>query len=262
MLKFLGHFGPPSESKFRVSNILLKSFLWIHINRALYANWSYFQRCVQYGPQRPNFWAILGHKVSQNSGVWSLSREFFTGFTSVLLHMPIASAFRCVENIHRAIFGPQIIKNPGLWSFSQNFPLVSNQSWCSCQFELLLEVCWILASEAQFSCHFGPKIDHNSCLQSFSKIFPIGFTSLLFYMLSGGTFMCISMVCPKGSISGPRVKVVAALSRQSGLLCNTRVWHFMLRKYTTKYLCQFWEMISIQWNYVFLIPELDSSRLK
>ena len=50
------------------------------------------------------------------------------------------------------------------------------------------------------------------------KIISIGFTSFLFYMLNGGTFMCISMMCPKGSIYGPGVKVAAELVRPPGLL--------------------------------------------
>ena len=95
----LGHFGPPNESKFRFSNILLKRLLRIHISLALSAHWSYFQRCVQNGPQRPNFWAILGPKVSQICGVRSRSQKKFTGFTSALHHMLIASTFRCLENM-------------------------------------------------------------------------------------------------------------------------------------------------------------------
>ena len=90
------NFGPPNESKFRFSNIMLKSFLWFHISLALYAHWSYFQRCVQYGPQRPNFWVILDSKLSQNSVLWSLSQKVFTGFTSVLLHMLILPVFSVV----------------------------------------------------------------------------------------------------------------------------------------------------------------------
>ena len=87
-------FGPFWASKFRFSNILLKSLVWIHISLALYAHWSYFQRCAKFGHQRPNFWAILGLKVRKISGVWSLSQNVFTGFTTVLLH-----TFRCVENM-------------------------------------------------------------------------------------------------------------------------------------------------------------------
>ena len=78
---------PPNESKFRFLNILLKSLLWIHISLALYAYWSYFQRCTKFGPQRPNLWAILGPKVSQISGVWSLSQKVFHWFhNSIDLH--------------------------------------------------------------------------------------------------------------------------------------------------------------------------------
>ena len=120
--KFLGNFGPPNESKFRFLNILLKSFLWIHINFALYAH------CVQYGPQKPNLWAILGPKVSQNSGVWSFLEKFsLVSHQYCFICMLIGSAFRCVKNmgfrgpIFWATLGPQIIKNSVLWSFSQKF---------------------------------------------------------------------------------------------------------------------------------------------
>ena len=141
-----GHFWPSNESKFRFSNILLKSLVWIHISLPLSAHWSYFQRCVKYGPQRPNFWAILGPKVRKISGVWSLSQKVFTGFTTVLLHMLIPSTFRCVENmgLRGPIFGPlwtPKYQNSCLLSFSKNSPLVAHQSRCSCQFGLLLEVC-------------------------------------------------------------------------------------------------------------------------
>ena len=37
-------------------------------------------------------------------------------------------------------------------------------------------------------------------------------------MLIGDTFMCISMMCPNGSICGPGVKVAAELVRPPGLL--------------------------------------------
>ena len=126
--QILGHFGPPNESKFRFSNILLKRLVWIHISLALYAHWSYFQRCVKYGPQRPNFWTILGPKVRKFSGVWSLSQKVFTGFTTVLLHMLIPGTFRCVENmglrgpIFSVTLGPQISQNSGLWSFKKKNP--------------------------------------------------------------------------------------------------------------------------------------------
>ena len=95
---FLCHLELSNDTKFRCSTILLKSFFWIHISLALYTRCSYFQRCVQYGLQRPNFLAILYPKVSKNSGLWSL----------VLLHMLIASSFSDVWNINLRgpILGP------------------------------------------------------------------------------------------------------------------------------------------------------------
>ena len=101
---FSGRFGLPKESNLSFSVILSTIFLWIHISLALYAHWSYFQRCVQHGPQRPNFWAILDNKVSKNSGLWSLYQKVFTDFTSVLLHMLIASTFSIVWNM--GLWGP------------------------------------------------------------------------------------------------------------------------------------------------------------
>ena len=57
--KFLCHFGPQNETKFMFLNILLR-FTWIHTNRIVYAHYSYFQICVQYGPCGQicgSFWA-------------------------------------------------------------------------------------------------------------------------------------------------------------------------------------------------------------
>ena len=52
-----------------------------------------------------------------------------------------------------------------------------------------------------FQVILGPKIDQNSRLQSFSQIFSTGFASFLFCMFIGGTFRCISMMCPKGTVA-------------------------------------------------------------
>ena len=50
--------------------------------------------------------------------------------------------------------------------------MVSHQSRCTCEFELLLKVCWILASEAQFRGHFGPQTrEQFRSLVIFSNIF-------------------------------------------------------------------------------------------
>ena len=104
--KFVGHFGCPNEPKFRFSTILLKSFLWIHIGIALYAHWSYFRRCVQSGPEKPNFWAI-----------WSPSQIVFSGFTSVLLHQVLSVVCElCLRPNSGFIVGPKISHNSGFWS--------------------------------------------------------------------------------------------------------------------------------------------------
>ena len=109
-----------------------------------------------FGPQSKNFWCLV------------ISQKVFIGLTTVLLHMLIPSIFRCVENmgLRDPIFGPLWPPNKSkfrsLVIFSKKFPLVAHQSWCACQFGLLLEMCWILAPEAQFPGHFGRQIDHNS----------------------------------------------------------------------------------------------------
>ena len=52
-------------------------------------------------------------RSGQISSVWSLSQKVFTGFTTLLLHVFIASAFRCVENmgLRGPIFGPLWAQN-------------------------------------------------------------------------------------------------------------------------------------------------------
>ena len=83
------------------------------------------------GPKRPNFWTILGAKISKNSGLWWFSLNAFTGFTSLLLHMLTASTSRGVENM--GIWG-QIFHVFG--HFVKYISLVLHQSWIKCQFEL------------------------------------------------------------------------------------------------------------------------------
>ena len=106
--KIFGHFWPPNVSRKQIFDCFHKCFLWIHISLALYAYWRYFQRCVQYGPQRPNFWVILDPKLSQNCGLWSLSQKCSIIFTSVLIHMLITSTFGGVWSmgIRGPILGP------------------------------------------------------------------------------------------------------------------------------------------------------------
>ena len=66
-----------------------------------------YEMCIIWA-SKAHFLAILGPKVSKNSGLWSLSQKVFYGFMSVLPHMLIASTFRCVENmgLRGPIFGP------------------------------------------------------------------------------------------------------------------------------------------------------------
>ena len=49
--------------KIEVFEYLVKGFLWIHTCLALCVHLSLLQRHVKYGPQRSNFWAILGSKA-------------------------------------------------------------------------------------------------------------------------------------------------------------------------------------------------------
>ena len=94
---------------------------------------------------KAQFLAILDPKVSKNSGFWPLSQKVFTGFTSVLLHMLIASNFRCVENmglegpIFGSTLGPKMSKDWSLWYFSQKIStgftsvLVYMSIWTTCR---------------------------------------------------------------------------------------------------------------------------------
>ena len=71
------------------------------------------------------FEAVLGNKISKNSGLRSFSPNVFPGFISVLLNFLIASNFRCVENKNRrgpfyeATLVTKISQNSGLWQFSK-----------------------------------------------------------------------------------------------------------------------------------------------
>ena len=66
----------------------------------------------------------------------------------------------------------------------------------------------------------------------FLNKFPLVSHNSYFICSLGGTFMCISMMCPKAPISGPKVKVAAELVGPSGLLlhhvssCTGTVWTF------------------------------------
>ena len=115
------------------------------------------------GLQGPILGAILGPQISQSSFLWGLSQKVFTGFTSALLHVLIASTFRdvCYMGLRGTILGPfwvpKLVKLPVFGQFICNFSLVSHQYCSTCSLQLPLDVWRIWASEAQFIGHFGPK---------------------------------------------------------------------------------------------------------
>ena len=158
-----------------------------------------YQRCIQYGPQKANFRAILDPNVSQNSGLWSLSQKVFTDFTSLLLHILIASTFSGVWNIGlgRLICGPfwalKTSKLRNLDIFLKQFALVSFQCFCSLQ-ELLRCV--------QFCGHFRPEISKHSGPWSFPQQFSIGSVTVLVYKSIWATFRGLLNIGLRGPISG------------------------------------------------------------
>ena len=136
---------------------------------------------MAYGRQRPNFGTIMGPKISKNSGLWSfVFQKVFTGFISALLHMLIASTFRCVENmgLRGPILGPLGVPNKTkilvFGHFLTNIPLVSRQFWFTYQFQLLLEVSWISASRGPISGSFrAPRENMIQVFSHFLKYFPL-----------------------------------------------------------------------------------------
>ena len=184
---------------------------------ALHAHWGYFQRCVKYGTQRPNFGAILVPKVRTISGVWSLSQKVFTGFTTVLLHMLIRSTFRCVVNMHMGLRGP--ILGP-LWApnkskfrslviFSKIFHWLRISLGVHVNLGYFYKCVEYWPQRPNFRVIWTPKYNIIQVSNGFT---------FSFNMLIGGTSMYISIMRPKGSISGPRVKVAAEPVMPSGLL--------------------------------------------
>ena len=168
---FFYHIGPPNKSKWMFSTNLLKSFLWIHTNLALYAHLNYLQRCVHYRPLRPNFLVILGSQISKNSGIWSLSQEALTSCTSVLLHMFIVSTFRRVwymglrDPILGAFFWPQIkskFRSLVIFSISFHWFHISIASHAHCEYFYRCRE--YRPKRPNFRVIVCAKIDHNSRL--------------------------------------------------------------------------------------------------
>ena len=147
-------------AKFKSSNILLKKISLDSHQSFFICSLKLLSEMCTIWSSKAQFRAFLGTTVSQNSGVSSLRQSVFTGFASVLLHMLNAITFTCVENMglrgptFGSLWAPNQVKIPVFCYFLKYFPLVSHHSSCTCQFELLLEVCWKLASGGQSSRSF------------------------------------------------------------------------------------------------------------
>ena len=70
----------PNRAKCGSSVIFSNICHWFHISLVLHANWSYFQRYVEYRPCRSNFQVILCPEIDQNS---FRSLVIFSHFTLV-----------------------------------------------------------------------------------------------------------------------------------------------------------------------------------
>ena len=102
--QFLGHFGPQSKSNFLCLVTFTKSLYCFFISIASHAHLKYFSMCGEYGPQRPDFWATSGPKISENYGLWSFSQKFSIGLTLVLVYTSIWATFGGVLKI--GLWGP------------------------------------------------------------------------------------------------------------------------------------------------------------
>ena len=111
-----------------------------------------FCRYVKDAAQGPNFILVFGHFLQHK----------FICFTSLLLHMLIASTFRCVEyGSHRPKFldhfEPQMNKKFRVFFaiLSKHFLWIHNNPAPYVLLELLSKMHIIWASKAQFLGHFG-----------------------------------------------------------------------------------------------------------
>ena len=117
--------------------------------------------------------------------------------------------------------GSKMNKSSSLWSFSKK-----NFHWFRISLHVLVSLSyfrWVLKIGIRgpiFRVILRPKIDHISGFQAFSQLFH-WFHIILVLHAYWGTVMCISMIYPKGFISGPRVKVAAELVMSPGFLFNT-----------------------------------------
>ena len=143
--------------------------------------------CVQkIDPVGPNFWAILGLQMSQNSGFRPFCYKSFPldQLTSVLLYMLISEIF--LANFW-AILDPKYVKILDLGHILRTFSGMWNMGFRAP----------ILAP------FFGPQISRNSGLWAFSQIVFTGFTSVLLHMLIASAYRCVQNVGIRGPILGP-----------------------------------------------------------
>ena len=54
-------------------------------------------RCVEYQPQRPNFWVILDPEIYHNSGLQPFSQIISAAFALFLFYMLIGGTYRCIS---------------------------------------------------------------------------------------------------------------------------------------------------------------------
>ena len=176
--------------------------------------------------------------------------------------MLIASTFRCVESMGLIgqIFGPlrapKWVKIIIFGHFLKHFPLVSYQCWCTHHFELLLKMCWILASEAQFPGHLRPK--NRSLSRSsvtVSNIFHWFHITLLFHAY-WGYFMCIQWCAQNALFLG--LEVAAEPVRPAGLLflcvCHQQSEYVRLIGICLTTICDVESTIKI-YIYIHIFPE-------
>ena len=96
---------------------------------------------------------------------------------------------------------------------------------------------WISASEAEFPVHLGPEMIITQIFNHFLKMFHWLYIILVLYAHRWGYFRCISMVCAKGPISGPRIKVAAELVGPSGLVFSLQTKCYFFIQYINCVLC-------------------------
>ena len=98
--KFLCHFSASQWVKMQVFEYFVKKFL-LDSHQSCFICYAYYSQMGTISASKAQFLGHFGPQVhvSKNCSVWWLSQNVFTGFTSVLLHMLIASTLRCVENM-------------------------------------------------------------------------------------------------------------------------------------------------------------------